>query len=199
MADGDIYEVNVDQTYAGQNLTNVLHFEQDGTDGTGTARDALEDIWTDNFKVPHLALLVDSLVITQLRIRKLFPTQTQQQILSVAAAGTVVAIGLPPQQCAILGQKAVKGGAKGRRGAGHMKISGVPVAATSNGRVDVAYAGEMNTLGLVFIAKLTDIPTGYTFDSVVLSAIDDVPRVIEQSGSTSRIRTVYSRTIGVGG
>lgn len=79
-----------------------------------------------------------------------------------------------------------------------MKISGVPITAQDTGRINTAYADLMNTLGLVFAAKLSDPASGYTFDSVILSALDDVPRVIEQSGSTSRIRTVYSRSIGVG-
>lgn len=198
MPSGDIYEVNLDHTYGGQNLTNVLHFQQDGTDGTGTARDALADIWDDNFKAPHKALLVDSVLLVQLRIRQLFPTQTQQQLVTINETGDVMTNGLPPQQCAILSQKGIRGGPKGRRGAGHMKISGVPVGAVDAGRVNLNYAGDMNTLGLVFADKLTDIPTGYTFDSVTLSNVDNVGRVIEVSGSTSRIRTVYSRSIGVG-
>lgn len=198
MPDGDIFELNVDHTYNGQNLTNVLHFEQDGTDGSGSNLEALELVWFDNFRVPHKALLVDSVNIVQLRARRLFPTQTQQRLLAINESGDVAEIGLPPQQCAILSQKGERGGPKGRRGAGHMKISGVPITEVDTGRVSAAYATLMNTLGLVFMAKLTNPISGFTFDSVTLSTVDDVARVIEQSFSTSRIRTVYSRSIGVG-
>lgn len=199
MPEGDIYEVNVDQTYNGQNLVNVLHFIQDGTDGSGSAREALGDIWVDNFQLPHLALMVTNVTIVQLRIRKLLPTQTQQFLRTINATGSQIESGLPPQQCAIISQKGQRGGPKGRRGAGHMKVSGVPLGATDAGRVNLNYATDMNTLGLVFADKLTDMATGFTFDSCVLSAVDSVARVIVHSGSTSRIRTVYSRSIGVGG
>lgn len=198
MADNDIYECNVDQTLNGHTIVNVLHFQQDGTDGTGSAREALADIWEANFKAPHKALMVTGVLIVQLRIRKLLPTQTQAFFRAIGENGDTLATGLPPQQCAILGQSGERGGPGGRRGAGHMKISGVPDSASANGRVNVAYADLMNTLGLVFAAKLTDVPSGYTFDSVILSAVDGVARQIINSGSSSRIRTCYSRTIGVG-
>lgn len=198
MADNDIYELNVDMTYSGQNLVNVYHFQQDGTDGTGTGRAALAAIWVANFKAPHVALLVSAVNTVQLRIRQLFPFQTQQLIFPIGALGDTIDNGLAPQQCAILNQKGERGGPKGRRGAGHMKISGVPASASAAGRVNDAYAELMNTLGTVFSSKLTDAGSGYTFDSVILSGVDDVPREILSSGSTSRIRTVYSRSIGVG-
>lgn len=198
MADQDVYELNVDQTYNGQNLTNVLHFKQDGTDGQGSARVALGDVWKDNFRVPHLNLLVAGITIVQLRIRKLRPTQTQQLLVPIGEIGGVIELGLPPQQCAILSQKGERGGPQGRRGAGHMKISGVPITVVDTGRINAAYGIQMNTLGAVFEAKLTDVASGFTFDSVTLSLKDLVARVITLSGETSRIRTVYSRSIGVG-
>lgn len=198
MPSGDIFECNVDHTYAGQNLTNVLHFLQVGDDGTGSALVAISGIWVTNFKNPHVALLVDSVNIVQLRIRKVQPTQTQQLIFPIGQVGDVVQNGLPPQQCAILEQKGQRGGAKGRRGAGHMKISGVPVTVVDTGRINENYAGDMNTLGDVFQEQLIDGPSGYKFDSIVLSQLDGFARVILFSGPTSRIRTVYSRSIGVG-
>jgi len=198
MADLDVYECNVDQTYNGQNMTNVLHFVQEGTDGTGGARQAIAAIWDDNFAAPHRAVCVAAVTFVQLRIRRLFPTQTQQFISPVGLVGDVLNDGLPPQQCAILSQKGVRGGPTGRRGSGHMKISGVPLTVTDAGRINVNYANDLNTLGLVFVASLTDAPSGYTFSSATLSNVDNVARQITVSGSTSRIRTVYSRSIGVG-
>jgi hypothetical protein len=198
MPDGDIYECNVDQTFNGQNLTNVLHFAQVGTDGTGTAREALADIWEANYQNPHRDLLVPAVEIVQLRIRKVLPTQTQQFFDVLNKPGTAVGDGLPPQQCAILAQKGTRGGPGGRRGAGHMKISGVPISAQDEGRINVAYSDLMNILGIVFKGLHVDIPTGYTFESVILSMVDSVGRKIIESQSTSRIRTVYSRSIGVG-
>jgi hypothetical protein len=198
MADGDIFELNIDQTYNGQQMTNVLHFKQDGTDGSGSVLVALGNVWVVNMQSLHLALLVSSLNVDQLRIRKLFPTQTQQFLQAVNLPGDALGDGLPPQQCAILSQQATRGGPGGRRGNGHMKVSGVPITAQDSGRINNAYGADMVALGAQFQAKLTDIPTGFTFDSVVLSMVDDVARVIVGSGPTSRIRTVYSRSIGVG-
>lgn len=198
MPDGDIYECNVDQTYNGQNLTNVLHFTQVGTDGTGGARQGLSEVWQNEFQQAHLDLLVEEVVIVQLRIRKLLPTQTQQLIVPIGDPGAVLTDGLPPQQCAILQQKAERGGPKGRRGAGHMKISGVPIGNTDAGRINLNYANDMNVLGLIFAATHTDAPSGYTFEPSILSMVDNIARPIINSGSSSRIRTVYSRSIGVG-
>lgn len=198
MPSGDIFECNVDQTYAGQNMTNVLHFQQVGDDGTGTALVAISGIWVVFFKNLHAALLVDAVNIVQLRIRQVLPIQTQQLIFPIGQQGDVTEGGLPPQQCAILQQKGQRGGVKGRRGAGHMKISGVPDNVVDTGRINANYAGDMNALGDEFAKQITDSPSGFKFDSVVLSQIDDVARVIQFSGPASRIRTVYSRTIGVG-
>ncbi len=198
MPNNDVFELNVDHTYNGQNLTNVLHFRQSGTDGSGSVLEALELVWFDNFRGPHKDLLVVDVNIVQLRARQLFPVQTQQRLLPINETGTISEIGLPPQQCAILSQKAERGGPKGRRGAGHMKISGVPVTEVDTGRVTLAYATLLNTLGAVFMERITNPISGFVFDSVTLSAIDDVARRIEQSFATSRIRTVYSRSIGVG-
>ena len=198
MPDGDIFELNVDQVYNGQNLTNVLHFVQAGTDGSGSVLEALELVWFDEFRALHLAILVDTVEIVQLRARQLFPTQTQQRLLPIGEFGAFAETGLPPQQCAILSQKGERGGPKGRRGAGHMKVSGVPVTVVDTGRVTAAYGTLMNLLGVAFITQFTNAISGFTFDSVTLSMVDDVPRKIEQSFGTSRIRTVYSRSIGVG-
>lgn len=195
MADGDIYELTVDQTYGGQDISNVHHFVQIGTDGTGGARQALADIWENEFKVAFLALVVDVLNVVQLRVRKLFPTQTQQYIQAIGETGTYVQTGLPPQQCAILRQHGTRSGSKGT---GHMKISGVPITEVESGRVTAAYATQMNTLGTVYANAQTDAPSGFVFHSCVLGVSDDVAREIQKAGGTSRIKTVYSRTIGVG-
>ncbi len=194
----DVYECNVDQTFAGQNMVNVLYFQQIGIDGTGDARNAITALWVVHFKDPHLELMVDSATIVQLRVRRVAPTQTQQLLFAVGVAGIQSGEAIPPQQCAILSQKGIRGGVKGRRGAGHMKISAVSVASVDTGRVNTAYAAKMNLLGVPFTQQITDGGSGYKFDSVILSPSDSVARRIISSGSTSRIRTVYSRSPGVG-
>lgn len=195
MPDGDIYELTVDQTFSLQNISNVHHFVQIGTDGSGNAREALGDVWETEFKAAFLALVVADLTVVQLRIRRILPTQTQQFITPIIEDGDVAFNGLPPQQCAILRQLGTR---SGRKGTGHMKISGVPVTSVENGRITAAYATDMNTLGDVYAETHTDAGTGFTFRAIVLGTSDNVAREIQKAGSTSRIKTVYSRTIGVG-
>lgn len=195
MPDGDIYELTVDCTYGGQDIANVHHFVQVGTDGSGSARESLATVWSDEFKPSFLAVVVDVLNVVQLRIRKLFPTQTQQHVQAIGETGDYVETGLPPQQCAILRQHGTR---SGRKGTGHMKISGVPITEVDTGRVTAAYATKLNTLGTAHATSHTDAGTGFVFRSCVLGTTDDVAREIQKAGGTSRIKTCYSRTIGVG-
>ncbi len=195
MASGDIYELTVDQTYGGQDIVNVHHFVQIGDDGSGDARDALTKMWDDDFKTPFLAVVVDVLNVVQVKARRLFPTQTQQFFLAVGETGTQVQTGLPPQQCAILAQVGTRFGNRGR---GYMKISGVPITEVDSGRITAAYATLLNTLGTEHSTNHTASPSGYVFHGAVLSSVDDVARQIQKAGGTSRIKTVYSRSIGVG-
>lgn len=195
MPDGDVYELNVDQTYTGQNITNVHHFQQVGTDGGGAPLVGLTEIWKDNFQAAFDALVVTGVLTVQLRARQLTPVQTQTFIAAIGNNGDILDKGLPPQQCAILHQQ---GERRGRKGTGHMKISGVPIANVDAGRINVAYATLMNTLGEEFKHVHSDVATGYSFEAVVFSQIDSVASDILAIGAGSRIRTVYSRSIGVG-
>ena len=79
-----------------------------------------------------------------------------------------------------------------------MKISGVPIARVDAGRIDVTYAALILTLAEEFKHVHTDVATGYTFEAAVYSQIDGLASDILAVGAASRIRTVYSRSIGVG-
>lgn len=195
MPDGDIYELTVDQIYGSQAIANVHHFVQKGDDGSGDGREALGIIWSDEYQVAFLACVSIELEVLQLRIRQLLPTQTQQFIQSIATPGTISQDGLPPQQCAILRQYGTRAG---RKGTGHQKISGVPVGSVDTGRVTAAYSTLMNTLGDADESTHTESASGYQFRGCVLGTSDNVAREIQKAGGTSRIRTVYSRTPGVG-
>jgi len=191
----DIFELGVDMTHAGQNVSNVHHFKQIGADGTGTWQDALLQIWQDNYKALLKALMVTAVEIIQVKVRKLFPTQTQQQALAVAENGTVLDTGLPPHAAALVRQRAIP---TGRKGTGGVKIVGVPTQEVEDGRITVSYRNQLESYGNVSEADITDPTSGYVMRSGVLSKVDNSFRSIVKSMATPRIVTVHSRQINVG-
>lgn len=195
MAEFDILECNIDMTYSGQDVTNVLHFIQVGADGAGDVREALATLWEDHYKTTFLALLVNAVSVVQLRIRKLYPTQTQQHLAPILEGGDSVANGMPPNCCAIMRCASVR---DGRKGVGFMKITGVPQDAVNEGRINLAYGALVNAHGAVYEDDQTESGSGFVFRSVVYSVIDNVGRAILKAGATSRVKTVYSRSAGVG-
>lgn len=195
MPASDIFELNVDMTWNGQNCVNVHHFTQVGADGSGTWQAALQSVWEDNYKAPLLDMMVTAVLVVQTRMRRLFPTQTQQTIVSVAENGDLLDIGVPTH-CAVLLRQ--RGFPTGRKGTGGVKLCGAPAGEVLNGRITVAHAAKVATYGNVSEANIVDGATGYTFRSGVLSQVDDVFRAIEKSQVTPRVVTVHSRQIGVG-
>lgn len=195
MPDGDLYEMNVDLTYAGQNCVNVHHFLQIGADGTGDPRSALHQMWFLKYSAKLQTIMVADVTIVQTRIRQLKPIQTQTLITSAGFAGTHTGDALPPHAACLLRQR---GFPTGRKGTGGMKIVGVPTSEVKQGIIEVAYAALVQTYGDLSESNQADGTTGFNWRSCVFSQIDGVPRLIEKSKVTPRIVTVHSRQIGVG-
>jgi len=195
MPSGDIYELCVDQTMDGQSICNTYHFLQVGSDGSGDARQAINDIWIYLLEPSYRAAICDSVDIVQARVRRLHPTQTQTLIYSIGTQGGIVTENHPAQTCAILRQHATP---LGRRGTGHVKISGVPIANVKNGRIDQAYQVLLDAFGTLLESDQTDAVSGYTMRASVYSNVDQVARAIVNTNALGRVKTVYSRQIGVG-
>lgn len=195
MPANDIFELNVDMTWAGQNCVNVHHFIQKGVDGTGTWQAGLLAVWNANYKAPLLAMMVTAVEIVQIRMRRLLPTQTQQTITAVGENGDILDTGVPTH-CAVLLRQ--RGFPTGRKGTGGVKLCGLPDSAVLNGKLTVAAAALVTTYGNVSEADVVDGASGYSFRSGVLSQVDDSFRAIEKSQVTPRVVTVRSRQIGVG-
>lgn len=195
MPDGDIYEINVDGTVAGQNICNVHHFVQVGSDGTGDARTALATLWNDVYKAKFLDCLADAYALQQYRVRQLKPVETQSLVTAASGAGDIAIEPLPNQNCAILRQYAVP---LLRRGTGHVKLSPIPITFGSEGRIDDAMATLMDVFGAVMEADQTESGSGYVFRSGVYSLVDFILRKIVSTQAVGPIKTVYSRSIGVG-
>ncbi len=195
MPANDIFELQVNMTHSGQNVTNVHHFIQVGVDGTGTWQDALKQIWLDNYKDILRALMVVAVNIVEIKLRKLFPVQTQQTASNIGEAGLVLTTGMPTHAAALIRQRATP---SGRKGTGGVKICGVPIAEVDEGKISESYRDDMLTYGNISESDITDGGSGYTFRSGVLSNVDNVLRKIVKSMPTPRIVTVHSRQIGVG-
>lgn len=195
MPANDVYELSVDMTYGGQNIVNVHHFVQNGVDGTGTWQDALMQVWTDNFKGPLSDLMVGTVTIVQVRMRRLKVGQTQQTTVAVGLAGQIMSNGLPTHCAVLIRQRAFP---TGRKGTGGVKITGVPIDNVENGQIDLALATLCQTYANISEEDITDPGSGFDFRAGVLSQVDDVFRAIEKSQVTPRVVTVQSRQIGVG-
>jgi len=195
MPSNDIYELTVRQLINSQNVSNVHHFKQSGADGSGTGEFALDTIWNAAFKPFYLAVCVNVLQVVDLSIRKIRPVQTQPTVFPVAEFGTDVAAGYPTHSCVILRQFATPAG---RKGTGHMKIPSPPITGVNEGRINLVYATQLKVLGDSYEAQHTDVASGYTFDPVVYSQVDNVGRKILKSVPAVRVRTCHSRQIGVG-
>ena len=191
----DVFELNVDMTWGGQNCVNVHHFIQVGGDGTGTWQAALLSVWEDNYKALLLDMMVTAVNIVQVRMRRLLPTQTQQTITTVGETGDILAIGVPTH-CAVLLRQ--RGFPTGRKGTGGVKLCGLDETEVLNGRITVAQAAKVTAYGNVSESNITDGATGYVFRSGVLAQSDDTFRAIEKSQVTPRVVTVRSRQKGVG-
>lgn len=195
MAANDIYELNADLTYAGQALNNTFHFRQEGTDGTGDGRTGCMDMFIEDLQTEYLNCMVDEVNLVQLRCRKIKPTETQSLITAVGSTGTIITEGYPPQTAAILREHAEP---LLRRGTGHIKLSGVPIAGAINGRLDAAHLALLTLLGAKLKQNQTDSTSGFTFRAGVYSLVDSIIRDILVTVSTPRLKTVYSRSVGVG-
>lgn len=195
MPSGDVYSVSIDQTFQSQNLSNVVHFIQVGSDGTGDARDALATVWEAEFKTTLLACMIGDVEIDQLRIRRIHPTTTQAKIEAINEQGSQSGVGMPVGSCAICRFSTQS---SGRKGTGFTKVAGASIDFVQDGRADLAYALLLQAYADEFIQDYTDAGTGYVFHAAVWSKIDLVARPIEIGIALTRIKTIHSRQIGVG-
>lgn len=195
MPSGDIYEVNVDATLAGQNVCNVHHFKQIGSDGSGDARTAVANMWNTHFKPEFLLCLTDQFAMTQYRVRRIEPTETQSLITATTGTGALAAEPLPNQSCAILRQLAVP---LLRRGTGHVKMSGITIGNVSEGRILDTLKTLIEAYAAKMISDQTDAISGFTFREGVYSTVDQILRIIVRTAVLGTVKTVYSRSIGVG-
>ena len=195
MPANDVYELSIDQLLQGQNLTNVHHCIQIGSDGTGDARAAVTLWWDEHFKENWLDCIVTAVSMVQTRVRRLQPTQTQTLITAATGDGDVLGEGLPSQSCGIIRTYAVP---LARRGTGHVKVPGIDIAVTAAGKIDAATESIWNAFAVEMQTDLTETTTGYIFRMGVYSTIDEVLRPIVLAKARPRIKTCHSRSMGVG-
>lgn len=193
MPANDIYELSVDAIYGGENMTTVIHWTQIGSDGTGDARSALNEMWVALFDTKQRGCQVGTVVHFQQRIRRLFPTQTQSLIVANSGNGGVSGLGLPTNQCAIL---RMYGDLSGRRGIGHQKMYGVANQFVRHGRVSISFRDLMQQYGDVF--KTDSVAGGgYKFRAGILG-VDNVLRKVQKVDPLAVIKQIHSRSANVG-
>lgn len=193
MPAGDIYQLNVDAVYGNQSVTNVFHLVQIGSDGSGSGVDAVQNIWSSFFAAQQLVTQVDTVTHFRNRARRIAPTETQTKVESDSGVGGVSEAGLPTNQCAIL---RFYGSLDGRKGIGHTKMYGIGVGFTHQGRLTTAWRDIVTLYGDQFPKQHT-AGSGYKFQMAVMGN-DGVARLIQTADPLPRIKTVYSRSAGVG-
>lgn len=195
MAADDTFSVSCDLTYNGQNCVNVLHFKQIGSDGTGVAMASLETVWDTIYKTLYRGLMVITVNVVQVRVRRLAAVESQSTITAVGLAGTHSGQGMPTHSAALLRQRGSS--TDPRKGTGGQKIVGVPRSIVEAGRLTQAYADLLIAYGQLGESDETDGATGYTFRQCILDAAGN-SRIIVHNAATPRLITVRSRQIGVG-
>jgi len=193
MPANDILEISVDAILNGQNVTNVMRFIQVGVDGSGDARVALANVWVNQFDGPLRNTQVTAVAHQQLRVRRLLPTQTQTIITPNLQPGTLTGVGIPVNQCVVL---RFYGTPAGRKGTGNQRMYGIRTISVLDGRIDNGQSTLIQTYAVLFTSTQADI-SGYSFRGVVLGN-DNLARQIERTTPLPRIRTMHSRTVGVG-
>jgi hypothetical protein len=191
MPAGDIYEASYNATYVGQNIATVFHFVQIGADGAGDARDSVNLMFANQFEAAILTGLTDGVVSTAIRSRRLFPTQTQALTLALAAAGTVLNPGLPPNQVGIL---RTYGPLLGRRGIGRVTVTGIPTEDVNEGRLNIDQIAFRNVLAAALELDQADGVSTFLWHAAVLSRVDNIARQINHAGILTQIKNLRSRT-----
>jgi len=195
MAAGDVYELRLNWLQANQKLATVMHAVQHDGDGTGDGRTAVLGVWGDNLQVPLLALLSSELLLASAQCRKIKPTKTQPFFDTVNDPGTISSEALPPNSCYLIN---TYGQTTGRKGNGRMYIPGVPRSAQNNGRILSSFVTGLQTWANLLNNVYEGDPSGFHFKFCVYSYADLTARIIRISQLETEIRTLRSRTVGVG-
>lgn len=189
----DVYQLTIDFQLENQNMSNVLHARQTTIDGAGAGEVVLGQIWEANLKDAYKNLLTTDVLVVQTRTRRILQTETQAFIDPINEFGASSPPTMPTHQAAVL---RMYGEPEMRKGIGNQRISGFSSLAVESGRVTAGGAIFLNAYGALLADEWTQ--DGWSFRFGVFSRIDLICRDILKAGSTSRVKTVYSRQIGVG-
>lgn len=191
MPASDVYELNYDLTYGGQNITTVFHFAQVSADGAGDARDSATLMFFNQFVTPYLTGLNENLISVGTRVRRIFPTQTQAVTSTFTNAGNILNDGLPPNQVGVL---RTYGPLSGRRGIGRILVPGLPEEDVKDGRLNVDQITFRNVLSAALEIDQVDGITAYIWHAAVFSRLDNIARQIDNAGMLTQIKNLRSRT-----
>jgi len=191
MAIGEVYQLNVNQTLYGVNLTNSYTFEQlADTSGGRLPENSLMEAWVEDMVPLQAAMSVDAWQMSCLSCRRVRPTGGVQFIRSVNAGGDIVGQGNASNTCCL---GSLYSGTVGGRGRSRHWYSGVPVAGNAGGRLDAA----ADVLFVAFLDRLIQA-IKWTVDNAdfiirVISSLDAIIRAIDQVIGRVRLRKLGSR------
>ena len=195
MADGEVFEANVNWSLGVQQFTNVLHFRQVGSDGTGDAREGLIRAIESGIEFFWLGAIASDTILVSYAVRKLFPIQTQQFIKAKNIPGTGNEDAIAPNIAALI---AFYGQMEGRKGVGRVYVSGIEEDHVSGGSLTADGRTLMNGLADGLISTVTDVVSAYSFQLGIWDSVASVIRDAQHRAVRFRCSNIRSRTLSLG-
>ena len=202
ISNNDVLEVVVGQTYVGQRLLNVLHWQLTGAgsvvDGPAelTRLKGVLTVGINSLTDLLGACQVDSLQHAFIRLQVVAPIRRRYQQWALTSAGTVASGGLPPNVSMVLTKQTDR---VGRGRAGRVSVGGVPQSFIASGALTPGAITAMTNLGNVVDDEFVINAGPMTWKPCVLSG-DDNPSQPKVLGCVAQLtsRVVRRRTVGQG-
>jgi len=195
MAQNDVFELRVNYVMNSQKMVNVHHFVNDSAAGTGDEPSALADVFNNDFVPVLTTALTDSITVASISARGVGAAQTQYVEVDASSPGAIASQPLPTN---IAGVISMYTGGILPRDRGRVYIPGLPEAGQDRGVVSVATYSNLNDYAFLFNDDHTDAATGYVFHMVVWSPAFPAVRQVQLAVPQSILKSMHSRTIGVG-
>lgn len=156
---GDILELSIRYTVAGQVNINTLHYRMlipgnPITDGAAALAALLDSLaLSDSFPLTRLKeCLAASVTVNEIRVQLIHPTRRNFVSKSISSPGSVAEPVLPPSVSVCVSKLSELTGASNR---GRIEVGGVPTTFVANGNVTADGNNAYNNLGLSIKAPLT--------------------------------------------
>jgi len=190
MAQNDIIEFAINATYGGQQVTNVLHFRQQGDDGNGDQAVGLINAFENELLDLWTVCLLSSYTMDSYGVRRVAPTTTQTFYSPTAGAGQRGGTGMPAHSVIMMD---TRGLTDRRLGLGRIYFSGLSVEDEAAGRLDGPIWGLFDELGERFQSPIASVGGDWNFQLCIFNRKTKLYSDVADTTTRPRFRTLRSR------